>query len=218
MPRRIIAVSVVVALSSLSAHATVWTNTRPEIAQMAGLWEVDMVQISPLINAQYPSIGGGTSLWQYCFASSSASSDGDLHHAMAIDSSGTGRTGNNIGNAPGIGEIVNAGAYISTVTALSAANNHRVVPRGIFRVYTEHANEIHYEMHPITEELTNSAGAFVVAANMRSSITNDPYARHGYALSTMQNLVNGSITMTAQVLADNNRVVFNYPSEPGPPP
>jgi PKD repeat protein len=215
MPRRTFAVFVLVALFSLSAHATIWTNTRPEIAQMAGLWEVDMVQISPLINAQYPNIGGGTSVWQYIFASSSASSDGDLHHAMAIDSSGTGQTGNNVGNAPGIGEIVNSSAYISTVTALSAANNHRVVPRGIFRVYTEHANEIHYEIHPITEELTNSGGTFVVAANMRSSITNDPYARHGYALSTMQTLVDGSITMTAQVLADNNRVVFNYPSGAG---
>src|SRR5207245_9930864 len=33
-------------------HATTITNTRPEIAQMAGSWEVDSVQISPLANAQ----------------------------------------------------------------------------------------------------------------------------------------------------------------------
>ena len=44
---------------------TIQTNTRPEVAQMAGLWEVDSVQISGLANAQYPAIGGGTSNWQY---------------------------------------------------------------------------------------------------------------------------------------------------------
>src|SRR5438445_202625 len=111
MPRRIIVVAIGVALSQV-AHATIMTNTRPEIAQMAGLWEVDTTQISPLANAQYPLIGGGTSIWQYTFASSSPATDGDLHHAMAIDSSGTGRTGNNIGNSPVIGEIVNSAAYV----------------------------------------------------------------------------------------------------------
>src|SRR5437016_13136120 len=145
MPRRITAVVIGVAFSQV-AHATVMTNTRPEIAQMAGLWEVDTIQISPLANAQYPLIGGGTSIWQYIFAQTSASSDGDLHHAMAIDSSGTGQTGNNIGNSPIVAEIVNVTSLqISTVSSLSAANNHRVVPRGIFRFYTEHAAEFHFE-------------------------------------------------------------------------
>jgi PKD repeat protein len=218
MPRRILVAAIVLIVVAYSrvADATVWTNTRPEVAQMAAMWEVTTIDISPLANAQYPNIGGGTSLWQYAFPSSSTASDGDLHHAMAIDASGTGSTGNNIGNAPIIAEIVNcSGSQQSTVNSLVSATNHRVVPRGIFRVYTEHANEIHYEAHPVTEELTYNGSAWVVGADMRSSITNDPYARHGYALSTMQNLVNGSITMSAQVLADNNRVVLNYPSGAG---
>jgi PKD repeat protein len=214
MPRRITAV-VVGVVFPLIAQATLFTNTRPEIAQMAGLWEVTTIQISPLINAQYPNIGGGTSSWEYTFANTSASSDGDLHHAMAINSSGTGQTGNNVGNSPCVSEIVNSSAYISTVTAISAANNHHFVPRGIFRVYTEHSSEIHFEVHPITEELTNSSGAWVVAANMRSSITNDPYARHGYAQSTLQQLVDGTVKMTATVMADNNRVILNYPTGAG---
>lgn len=141
LSRRIFAVAILVAFSQI-AHATIITNTRPEIAQMAGLWEVDTTQISPLANAQYPLIGGGTSSWQYIFANSSSSSDGDLHHALAINSSGTGQTGNNIGNSPIVAEIVNvSGSQITSVNALSSANNHRVVPRGIFRFYTEHGGK-----------------------------------------------------------------------------
>jgi hypothetical protein len=42
------------------AHGqTVITNTRPEVALMASLWEADSVQISPLANAQCPNIAGG---------------------------------------------------------------------------------------------------------------------------------------------------------------
>ena len=219
VPRRIFAI-VFLLVGSQVARATIVTNTRSEIAQMAGFWEVDTTQVSPLANAQYPTIGGGTSTWQYIFAQTSASTDGDLHHALAINSSGTGQTGNNIGNSPIVAEIVNVtGSQISTVSSLSAANNHRVVPRGIFRFYTEHGGEIHFEVHPITQHLTNSGGAFVVAADFHSSITNDPYARHGYALSTMQSLVGASgtasITMSATIMADNSRVILNYPTGAG---
>jgi len=62
VPRRIFAV-VVLLICPQVTRATVITNTRPEIAQMAGLWEVDTIQISPLANARYPLIGGGTSIW-----------------------------------------------------------------------------------------------------------------------------------------------------------
>src|SRR5207249_6554831 len=80
---------------------TTVTNTRPEIAQMAGLWEADSIQISPLANAQYPQFG--TNNWQFIFPHSSISSDGDIHIDMAVDASGTGSTGNNTGESPKIG-------------------------------------------------------------------------------------------------------------------
>src|SRR6266404_5076744 len=52
-------------LGSWPAHGTVITNTRPEIAQMAGQWEVTSVQISSLITNQYPAFG--TNTWEYIF-------------------------------------------------------------------------------------------------------------------------------------------------------
>src|SRR5437016_8039235 len=105
MPRRITAVVIGVAFSQV-AHATVMTNTRPEIAQMAGLWEVDSVQISPLANAQYPTF---TATWEYIVPHTSFSADGDIHNNMAVDSSGAGSTGNNGGTAsPIVAEIINA--------------------------------------------------------------------------------------------------------------
>jgi hypothetical protein len=55
-PRRVITV-VVLLVSTQVARATVFTNTRPEIAQMAGLWEADSVQISSLVTNQYPALG-----------------------------------------------------------------------------------------------------------------------------------------------------------------
>ena len=61
-PRRVVVVAALTILSQ-SALATVFTNTRPEIAQMAGLWEVDSVQISSLITNQYALYG--TSTWEY---------------------------------------------------------------------------------------------------------------------------------------------------------
>src|SRR5947207_15755863 len=45
--------------------STTMTNTRPEVAQMAALWEADSIQISPLADAQYPQFG--SSLWQFIF-------------------------------------------------------------------------------------------------------------------------------------------------------
>src|SRR5712671_1877192 len=81
----------------IASATTVITNTFPEIAQMAGLWEADSIQISPLANAQYPVY---TTNWEYIVPHTSASGDGDLHIDMAVDASGTGANGNNFGNSP----------------------------------------------------------------------------------------------------------------------
>ena len=56
--------------------ATVITNTPPEIAQMAGMWEADSVQVSPLANAKYPTF---TTTWEYIVPHTSISAAGDMH-------------------------------------------------------------------------------------------------------------------------------------------
>src|ERR1041385_8520257 len=94
--RRFIWVMVCLAIfPRISTATTVMTNTRPEIAQMAGLWETDSIQVSSLVTNQYPQFG--TNAWQFIFPHNSISSDGDIHIDSATDSSGTGKTGNNIG-------------------------------------------------------------------------------------------------------------------------
>src|SRR2546425_641119 len=77
------------AVPGVSCGTTVITNTRAEIAFMAGLWEADSAQISSLANAQFPKFSND---WQYIFPSGSISADGDLHIAMAVDGSGSGST------------------------------------------------------------------------------------------------------------------------------
>src|SRR3954470_3667212 len=77
----------------LRASTTI-TFTRAELTNMANLWETDCVSISPLANAQYPTIAG---TWDFIFPHTSMSSDGDIHTDMATDSSGAGSNGNNTG-------------------------------------------------------------------------------------------------------------------------
>src|SRR5947208_8578880 len=93
-PRWFVCASVwtLVSLCHLDAQ-TVITNTRAEVSFMATLWEADTIQISPLVNAQYP-IFGGTNNWQYIFGSFTVGA-GDIHIPMAIAASGTGSTSNN---------------------------------------------------------------------------------------------------------------------------
>src|ERR1035437_3205130 len=79
-------IAVATALSSARATTTI-TFTRDEVSTMANLWETDTVSISPLANAQYPSIAG---TWDFIFPHTSISTDGDIHTDMGIDSSGTG--------------------------------------------------------------------------------------------------------------------------------
>ncbi|MGD0059158.1 MAG: alkaline phosphatase family protein [Verrucomicrobiia bacterium] len=176
---------------------------------MATLWEVDSLQVSPLANGQYPSIGAGTNLWQFTFPSGSINSDGDEDIEMGINSSGTGDNGGNEGYSPIHTEIINiTSAQVSHLNSLSGkqARTH-----GIFRFYTEHLGERQFEIHPITEVDTNNGGTFVFDSDYHSNIIADPNATT-HASSTLVDAVNGSETLTAQVMADGTNIIFTYPS------
>src|SRR6267154_5146821 len=141
--RRFIYAVFLVILPRIAQATTIYTNTRTEVAEMAGWWEVDSVQISSLANAQYPQF---TNSWEYMSPSGSRSGDHDEHINMAVSLSGTGATGGNQGESPIVPEIINVGSpppLNSTITHAKA--------RGIFRLYTEHAGERKYEIHPMTE-------------------------------------------------------------------
>src|SRR6266850_2833245 len=105
--RRFVSVAWVFVMIPLIARSeTVITNTRTEVAQMAGLWEVDSIQISSLANSQYTQFS--PSSWQYIFPHSNISADGDIHIDMAVNSAGSGSSGNNTGESPIIAEVINA--------------------------------------------------------------------------------------------------------------
>jgi PKD repeat protein len=192
---------------TVARATTIITNARTEVAQMAGLWEADTVQISGLANAQYPNIGGGTNNWQYIDPHASISSDGDIHIDMAIDASGTGSTGNNSGESPIISEIINATS--PNLTHIDSLNHAHAKTRGIFRFYTEHAGERHFEIHPMTELDTWNGSAFVLDADYHTNIAFDADGTT-HASSTLQAVFTQS--MTAQVMADNTNVIFTYTS------
>src|ERR1043166_3301393 len=109
------------------------TFTRAQVTQMAGLWETDCLTISPLANAQYPTY---TTNWQYIFPHNSISDDGDVHIDMAVNSSGSGSSGNNTGASPIVCEVINATP--GQLNHLNSLNADRAIFRGIFRFYTEH--------------------------------------------------------------------------------
>jgi hypothetical protein len=190
-------------------HATtIETNTRPEVAQMAGLWEVDSIEISSLANAQYPAYSPNN--WEYIVPHSSIAADGDVHLDMATSASGAGSSGNNAGASPIVGEVINATGSQLTHLKLSSVKHSKV--RGIFRLYTEHAGERHFEIHPMTGLWTNNGGSvFGLNTDYHTNITVvGDGATHPN--STLIGLFNGSRTLIAQVMADNTRVVFTYSS------
>lgn len=190
-----------------SILSTAVTYTRAEIDQMATLWETDTVAVSPLATAQYPQFIGN---WQYTFPSSSISVDGDIHINMAVNSAGTGKTGNNLGTAsPIVGEVINA--TNSQLNDLSPLSGGRYAPRGIFRFYTEHASERHFEIHPLTQLLRWNGSAFVIDTDYHANITDVPDGAT-HATSTYTSLLNGSQTVTATVASDNVNVTFTFPS------
>jgi PKD repeat protein len=142
--------------------------------------------------------------------SGSTASDGDEHFNMAQDSSGTGATGGNSGESPIVTEIVNE----TTVGVVPAGNQHAKT-RGIFRYYHEHAGELKYEIHPMTEIYTWNGSAFALSKDCRPSIR--PVANATtHAVSTYTDIVQGNNqTTTVQVMADNNRVIVAYPTSAG---
>src|SRR5690349_11230090 len=144
---------------------TTITNTRSEISFMASLWEVDSVQISSLANAQYPQFSTD---WQYIFPHANLAADGDIHIDMAVSSSGSGSTNNNTGESPIIAEVVNATS--KQLNQLLAIKGAQAEPSGIFRFYSEHNAERHFEVHPVTEMLTWNGSGFVADSYYRTNI------------------------------------------------
>jgi PKD repeat protein len=193
-------------ISEAVANTTV-TNSRAEIAFMASLWESDSLQISSLADAQYPQYS--SSLWQYIFPHTSLAADGDIHIDTAIDSSGTGATGNNAGESPIISEVVNA--TTAQLSHLQSISGHQVKMAGIFRWYTEHASERHFELHPNTAAYAWNGSAWVLDTDYHPNIKSVADGTT-HANSTLISLLNGSETVSATVQADNVNVVFTYPS------
>lgn len=173
---------------------------------MAGLWETDCLTISPLANSQYPTYSAN---WQYIFPHSTIASDGDIHTDMAVDNSGTGSTGNNAGESPIICEVINATQnQLSHADALSGSE---AIFRGIFRFYTEHLSERHFELHPVVELDTWNGTAFVEDSDYHSNIASDPNGTT-HTTGTLTGLIDGSETMMATIENDGTHVDFSFPS------
>ncbi len=197
-------------LAPATLGQTVITNTRAEVAFMAGLWESDTIQISPLANAQYPNCTG---TWQFIYPLR-VEADADVHIRMGINSSAGCTTANNINNAPIIAEVVNVFTTSNPIwTHLVSLSGKQAKPTGIFRYYTEHALERHFEIHPVTQMYvwnTNS-NAFVLDTDYHAAITN-VIDGTTHSTSTLRGLFDGTETMTAVISNDNIHVMFTYPS------
>ena len=182
------------------------TFTRSDIATMATLWETDSAAISSLPNNQYPNVAGS---WVFIDPHSNISSDGDIHIDMAIDAAGTGSSANNIGASPLIAEVINATS--SQLSHLISLTNQRAIARGIFRFYTEHSSERHFELHPATQLQRWNGSAYVNDTDYHSNIVSVPDG-DSHATSTLVGLFNGTQMITATIAADNNGVMLQCPS------
>lgn len=186
--------------------STAITFTRAEVTQMAGLWETDPLAISSLANGQYPTYTTG---WQFIFPHTSISGDGDVHSDMAVNSSGSGSSGNNTGASPIVCEIINATqTNLSHVDSLSG---RQAIFRGIFRFYTEHSSERHFELHPVVGLDLWNGSTFVIDSDYHPNITAVADATT-HTSSTLANAINGSQTMTAIVQNDGVHINFTFPS------
>jgi hypothetical protein len=173
---------------------------------MAGLWETDTVTISALANAQYPQYSGD---WQFVFPHTNISDDGDIHIDLALDTAGTGKSGNNTGASPIIAEVTNAKAVqLNHVVALTGG---QAIPKGIFRFYTEHANERHFELHPALVLERWNGTEFVADSDYHQNVSAVPDG-NTHAASTLVNLLNGSQTISATIASDNLHVNLTFPS------
>lgn len=192
-------------VSSASAETAI-TLARSDVAVMAKLWETDTVTVSPLVNAQYPQFSGD---WQFIFPHSTISDDGDIHVDMALDPGGTGANGNNIGASPLICEVTNASAtqlkYLTSLTR-QRANFH-----GIFRFYTEHTSERHFELHPVTQLYRWNGSSFVGDADYHGNITSVADGQT-HTTATLAHLLDGSQKVGAVVRSDGAAVDFTFPS------
>jgi len=195
----------VAALTPAHANTTI-TFTRSDIANMAVLWETDCVSVSSLANAQYPNVAG---TWDFVVPHTIISSDGDIHVDMAIDAAGDGAASNNVGESPLICEVINATS--TQLNHLDGLTDQRATFRGIFRFYTEHAGERHFELHPVTQLQRWNGSTFVNDTDYHSNIVAVADGTT-HATSTLTSLLNGTQTMTATITADNNSVTLNCPS------
>ena len=198
---------------------TVITNSRAEIAFMAGLWESDTIQISPLANAQYPSCTG---TWQFIYPLR-VESDGDVHIRTGVNSAGGCTGANNINNSPIINEVVNVFNTANPIWThlVSLGSGRQAKPTGIFRFYTEHTSdgtssgvgERHFEIHPMTQLYVwnASSNAFLLDSDYHSSITNVSDGTT-HSSTTLRQLFDGTQQTTNIVMSDNNRVISIYPS------
>src|SRR5258708_37635383 len=91
--------------SALGHASTIITNTRTEIAFMAKLWEADSLQISSLVNAQYPQFSTD---WQYIFPHANLAADCDVHCDMAGGDSPRWRNHTKVSGAPRCGLLTHA--------------------------------------------------------------------------------------------------------------
>src|SRR5580658_7222067 len=193
MRRLLLVLGAMTLCSGVVSAQTVITNTRVQVAQMAGLWEVDSLQVSPFANQQYPSVGSGTNLYQFLFPSGNINSDGDEDIETGINSGGTGKNAGNQGYSPIHTEIINITS--AQVSHLNGLNTEQGRPHGIFRFYTEHLGERQFEIHPIVEVDTwnASSNAFVFDSDYHGNIVADPNATT-HANSTLVDAINGSET------------------------
>jgi hypothetical protein len=197
------------ACSGMTSAQTVQTNTFADINLMGTMWEGNPSLITSLVNTQYPAYNGNT--WQYIFPVNSIESDGDIHIDMAVNSSGSGKSGNNDDESPVICEVINASnAQLSHVSGISSS---QALPVGIFRFWTEHTGERHFEIHPMTQLLkwNASSNTFLLDTDYHVNITNDPNATT-HATSTLQEVFNGDDRMVATVMPDNNHLIFTWQS------
>lgn len=146
---------------------------------------------------------------QFIFPHTTISDDRDIHIDMAVDAAGTGRTGNNTGASPIVCEVTNASS--ARLSYLNARTGRQATVRGIFRFYTEHAAERHFELHPALELDVWNGSTFVADTDYHGNIATVPDGAT-HTSSTLVNLLNGSQTVTTTMTSDNVHANITFPS------
>lgn len=186
--------------------ATNITFTRSDLAFMSGLWQTDTASISVLANNQFPNYSGS---WSYIYPRNSISQDGDVHINMGMNSTSGGVTGNNVGTSPIVAEPVNVTAQ--QLSQISGSGGYRASPSGIFRFYTEHLSEKHFEIHPVTNIRNWNGSTYINSVDYLTNIRK-VVAGEAHSTATFISLLNSSQTVTATVAPDNLSILFTFPS------